>query len=456
MVDDAAQYFARYLHNSWELTHPTTNGDTLTSSSSSSPSPPPSGILIFLSIHDRVCFISTNNKLARTVLPWWRIEKIIVDMKPHIRKYDYTSGILTAISKIEYYVNIEGPPTFSEKVNDFFMRFGFLLTFALLTFVFAIWGEANAAYYYGTDDNVNGEHEHNSARARATASLSLNNYLVNSSTILRNHRVSKLLQQKRLKAMEKKSRLSPQEFRKAYRKQKDNFKCSYCPICLEPFQSVKVSIMRQKKKNNTNNRMMKRNEGREGESEPLLQTSASSPYQYLCTPVTQTTTTLIDNPNNDIKEEEKEETPLQKKCSILVGSDGVPIKLLRCGHVFDYECWRCWVSFGQGGDIHLCPICRQAIHSTPSSESADDDELKQQENDVQQQQQHDDEEEDEEESNNEPLLLFYTHQYTHQYQHQQQIQSSMRDAATNVDNTTREEEGGENLILNHFQSYGAL
>lgn len=438
MVDDAAQYFARYLHNSWELTHPTTNGDTLTSSSSSSSSPP-SGILIFLSIHDRVCFISTNNKLARTVLPWWRIEKIIVDMKPHIRKYDYTSGILTAISKIEYYVNIEGPPTFSEKVNDFFMRFGFLLTFALLTFVFAIWGEANAAYYYGSGDDDNGEHNN----SRATASLSLNNYLVNSSTILRNHRVSKLLQQKRLKAMEKKSRLSPQEFRKAYRKQKDNFKCSYCPICLEPFQSVKVSIMRQNKNNNTNSKR----EGRE--SEPLLQTSASSPYQYLCTPVTQTTTTstLIDDPNNnnnDMKEKE-EETPLQKKCSILVGSDGVPIKLLRCGHVFDYECWRCWVSFGQGGDIHLCPICRQAIHSTPSSESADDDELKQQENGVQQQ--HDDEE-----SNNEPLLLFYTHQY----QHQQQIQSSMRDAATNVDNTTREEGGGENLILNHFQSYGAL
>jgi uncharacterized membrane protein YgcG len=42
------------------------------------------------------------------------------------------------------------------------------------------------------------------------------------------------------------------------------------------------------------------------------------------------------------------------------GSDGHPIKLLRCGHVFDESCWSEWVSTGRG-DVMKCPVCRMKV-----------------------------------------------------------------------------------------------
>jgi len=43
-----------------------------------------------------------------------------------------------------------------------------------------------------------------------------------------------------------------------------------------------------------------------------------------------------------------------------VGSDGLPLKLLRRGHVFDLSCWNCWVEKGQGNPLK-CPLCHQDI-----------------------------------------------------------------------------------------------
>lgn len=51
--------------------------------------------------------------------------------------------------------------------------------------------------------------------------------------------------------------------------------------------------------------------------------------------------------------------------SSTVGSDDQPIKLLRCGHVFDESCWSEWVSSGQG-NITKCPICKMDIGQSPS------------------------------------------------------------------------------------------
>jgi len=42
------------------------------------------------------------------------------------------------------------------------------------------------------------------------------------------------------------------------------------------------------------------------------------------------------------------------------GSDGKPIKLLRCGHVMDETCWVLWVNNGSG-TFTKCPICQQDI-----------------------------------------------------------------------------------------------
>lgn len=44
----------------------------------------------------------------------------------------------------------------------------------------------------------------------------------------------------------------------------------------------------------------------------------------------------------------------------LIGTDDKPIKLLRCGHIYDMSCWRMWVDSGQGNTL-ICPVCRQDV-----------------------------------------------------------------------------------------------
>jgi len=47
------------------------------------------------------------------------------------------------------------------------------------------------------------------------------------------------------------------------------------------------------------------------------------------------------------------------------GSDGLPIRLLRCGHAFDETCWNQWISSGLG-NIRQCPICKMDLGASPS------------------------------------------------------------------------------------------
>ena len=49
------------------------------------------------------------------------------------------------------------------------------------------------------------------------------------------------------------------------------------------------------------------------------------------------------------------------------GSDGLAVKLLRCGHVFDESCWSEWVNTGQG-QYDKCPICREDVKNLPKTQ----------------------------------------------------------------------------------------
>jgi uncharacterized membrane protein YgcG len=57
---------------------------------------------------------------------------------------------------------------------------------------------------------------------------------------------------------------------------------------------------------------------------------------------------------------------LEKIQSDTVGSDGQPIKLLRCGHIFDETCWSEWVLSGRGA-LTKCPVCRMDVGSNAES-----------------------------------------------------------------------------------------
>jgi hypothetical protein len=124
MVSDAAQIFARFLHDQW-WDGRSNNGEN--------------GILIFLSIQDRVCYISTGSAIS-TVLPWWRLEHIVSSMKPDLRHRDYGHALLTAIHDLSDML-AAGPPTMTDKFHDFMARFGVVIAFAVFTFFFGAWGE---------------------------------------------------------------------------------------------------------------------------------------------------------------------------------------------------------------------------------------------------------------------------------------------------------------------------
>lgn len=151
MVNDAAQIFARSLHDAWwstaraaafanslqEQQQPTDAVAT------QPPMPPPpshhNGILIFLSIQDRVCFISTGSELA-TILPWWRLDHVVASMKPDLSHREYGTAVLRAIQTICDMLQA-GPPTLSDRLGDFVSRFGVVICFAVFTFCFGAWGE---------------------------------------------------------------------------------------------------------------------------------------------------------------------------------------------------------------------------------------------------------------------------------------------------------------------------
>jgi hypothetical protein len=103
MISDAAQIFARQLHESWAV------GDY--------------GILLFLSVQDRICFISTGSGLT-DVLPWWRLDQIVTSMKPDLRHRDYGNAILEAIEDLTTMLTA-GSPTWWDRLYDFIGRYVF-------------------------------------------------------------------------------------------------------------------------------------------------------------------------------------------------------------------------------------------------------------------------------------------------------------------------------------------
>jgi uncharacterized membrane protein YgcG len=137
MVNDAAQIFARYLHDAWWQQPDEADCDAKRKDCGSSSSD--YGILIFLSIQDRVCFISTGSAIS-AVLPWWRLEHIVSSMKPDLRQRDYGHALLAAIDDLVTML-AAGPPTISDRLHDFMARFGVVIAFAVFTFFFGAWGE---------------------------------------------------------------------------------------------------------------------------------------------------------------------------------------------------------------------------------------------------------------------------------------------------------------------------
>lgn len=225
-ISKAAEVFARKIHDDWGIGMETSCGGT--------------GLLLFLSIHDRAIFIS-RGKAMEGIMTDSRLDRIIKHMKPFLRKQAFAEAIENAIEEIDDLIK-QGEPAFWERLQDLIAAYAGFFWFAGIL-GFTLWSSYRQKQEQRRYAQV-ASHLDEIDRARALA-----------------------LQ--------------------------GQYKATSCPICLEAFQKE------------------------EGEDDPSK------------------------------------------------GSDGKPIKLLRCGHVFDESCWQEWVSSGQG-QVNKCPICKHDIGRTLS------------------------------------------------------------------------------------------
>lgn len=300
MVNDAAQIFARYLHDAWWSD---TDPDDLNSVNSFNQGE--YGILIFLSIQDRVCFISTGGAVS-SVLPWWRLEHVVANMKPDLRRRDYAGALLGAITTLNDMLEA-GPPTMRDRFHDFVSRFGIVIAFAVSTLIFGAYGE------------------------------------------YRDRR-------KRWQYAESRSEMTPVAKEKARLLQRD-YRTRSCPICLEPFLdgAESSSFLIESNHGSYHGSNLRRsnsfmcgegtnkvndNDRNEDDDESLPSTSKQQQQQR--------------NYGSFLQQRvDSYGIPLR-------GSDGRKIKLLRCGHIFCESCWKAWVHSGHGNPC-ICPVCRQDV-----------------------------------------------------------------------------------------------
>mmetsp|Transcript_6436 Transcript_6436/g.13524 ORF Transcript_6436/g.13524 Transcript_6436/m.13524 type:complete len:483 (+) Transcript_6436:133-1581(+) len=213
------------------------------------------GILMFLSIEDRVIFISTGTAVQK-VLTDGRLDNVIAQMGAALRRKDYGDALLRGIDEMEIYIK-QGPPT----DWPFVLFLGGIISFALF-----------GAFHK---------------------------------------------ERERERYAEVKSKLSKLDKDRALALQ-GQYESTSCAICLEDFAPPSS----------------------DGELSPL-------------------TGSLHGGKGDDAN------APNSKNGRLpTIGSDGRPLKLLRCGHAFDTSCWEGWISSGHG-DPSKCPICKQDVAGSP-------------------------------------------------------------------------------------------
>jgi len=238
-IDEIAGKFATGLHNSWGIGYeiPMNDENGIDPSRGGG-----TGVLVFLSVRDRVVFISVGGAL-RHILTNGRIDRIVQnDMTPELKRANYEQGLINAIDDIAELLEKGEEPSISETIwgflfanKEFLAWTGFWIGFMW----FQRWNRKRERQLY----------------AKAATRLSE-------------------LDQARAEAL-----------RGSY------CQATSCPICLEDFRSEKV------------------------------------------------------------------------------GSDGQPLQLLRCGHVFDKTCFDEWVLSGRG-NVTKCPVCRADVGCSSNSSSS--------------------------------------------------------------------------------------
>ena len=253
----AAEHFATTLHDTWGVGYTTKQGGT--------------GIVIFLSLNDRVIYVSRGGAIER-ILTDTRVDRMIsTTLRPFLRSGKYGEAMEHAIGDILQYLE-EGPPQGWEWWRDEFLG------------------------PYGIPIGV----------------VSVIIFMVS-------FRLKQEREERREYALVA-SQLSQIDRAQAEVLQ-GRYQATSCPICFEDFKNTSA---------------MEEGGHKEDEREDSAPTEEAEPSHN--------------------RQDEGESSAGPK----MLGSDGLPLKLLRCGHVFDETCWAEWVT-GGSGDVTKCPICKKDV-----------------------------------------------------------------------------------------------
>jgi uncharacterized membrane protein YgcG len=224
------------------------------------------GVLLFLSIEDKTCYISVGKALSQ-VLTDHRLDYVISKvMRQDLRHEQYDKAIIGAIRQIKSFI-VQGPPSIHERLHFISLDVAPFVLFVLIAALFV---------------RITEYRQRRSRSEYAAVCSQLND-----------------IERSRALALQ------------------GEYNCTSCPICLEPFQV----------------------------------------HDKIC--------------QSTNKTQEKDHDSAQERLlhDVSIGSDGLPVRLLRCGHIFDETCWHEWVN-KKRDDATSCPICRADIGTTPSDNSS--------------------------------------------------------------------------------------
>lgn len=298
--------FAQEIHNKWGVGYECRNDKDASGGT---------GVLLVLSLQDRFVYISRGSLLEK-VLTDRRLDNLIENkMKPLLRESDSPGAIIIALNEIDRLLQLGEPSVWLELIPNFAMDYGWMLVL------------------FGTGILLKWYHD-----------------------------------KERIEYAKVASHLTELDMSRAAALQ-GRFQCQSCPICLEHFipQPCKMEDDDECKK--------KENDTKQNQSDSKLRNDLeignNTTYGYtkdVSNHVFEKQQPLIDTDTKssqvaDIKNAQSTmSSPSNTTTSTrkMIGSDNLPLKLLRCGHVFDTTCWEDWVSSGHG-NINKCPICQQDV-----------------------------------------------------------------------------------------------
>ncbi|KAL7574068.1 hypothetical protein ACA910_015646 [Epithemia clementina (nom. ined.)] len=328
-VNRAAERFAQELHNRWGVGMVTPCGGG-------------TGVVLFVSLHDRALYISRGKALEPILTPA-RLDHVLNHvMKPYLRNQELAAALVEALHALDA-ILAQGPPSFWERLQTCLVDYAVLLWFVVIG-VFLCWNiqrqQAEQRQYAQVASQLN---EIDRARAQAL---------------------------------------------------QGQYRAESCPICLELFTRAKRMNQGDNTANNTgNNNRDSQQEPRQPEThgsteneddrhandvnddqqqQPLLVENQTEEKGDDDDAGVDQNETDNDDATADITADTTASNSIDADYYETMGSDGKPVQLLRCGHVFDMTCWEEWVSSGQG-QVNKCPICKQDVRGGSAGSSDNND-----------------------------------------------------------------------------------